>query len=207
MRKTTLSLESIVYSRFPHMLSRLEAGTTLGIMGLVLAIASSFLPWIVTETTSIILFETDWWMALLPAVICSTLGFTHFVGRRTKTLVFAISGIMLIIGNIGVFTISFSTLVKNSFAIGFYTSLGSASLLLEGGIVTYIENTREVDEDIQKSVLIPKLCPSCANDISAFSPSLKNCPFCNGPLEPSEEGTKQEELIVVESGSSPTISR
>lgn len=191
-----------MYSRFQRMIPtrppKIRAGTALVIIGLGLAIMSSFLPWVITETTSIMLFQTDWWIALIPATLCSSCGFTRF-GRRAKTIAFTLSGLLIIIGNIGVFTALFPNL-ESTFAVGFYASLGSASLMLEGGIVTYLEKFEgDIGVPQTQKPVIPRLCPGCANDISAFSRSLRICPMCNIPLEPPEkvQGLKPEELIVV----------
>jgi len=179
---------------------KIRAGTALEIIGLGLAIMSSFMPWIITETASIMLFQTDWWIALIPATLCCSWGFTRLGGRRAKIIAFTLSGLLIIVGNIGVFTTLFSNL-ESTFAVGFYASLGSASLMLEGGIITYLE--KYGDDDIGASQTqkptIARLCPGCANDISAFSHGMRICPICNMSLEPHEKvrSMKQEELIVV----------
>jgi len=178
---------------------KIRAGTALEIIGLGLAIMSSFLPWVITEKASIMLFQTDWWIALIPATLCSSCGFTRLVSRRARTIAFTLSGLLIIIGNVGVFMAIYPNL-ESTFAVGFYASLGSASLMLEGGIVTYLE---KYEDDIGAPQIhkptIPRLCPGCANDISAFSRSMRICPICNVSLEPHDEVKvwKEGELIVV----------
>jgi len=136
---------------------------------------------------------------MIPATLCSSWGFTRLGGRRARTIAFTLSGLLIIVGNIGVFMALFANL-EGTFAVGFYASLGSASLMLEGGIVTYLEKFEDGigAPQIQKPT-IPRLCPGCANDISAFSRSMRICPICNVSLEPHEKVKvlKEEELIVV----------
>ncbi|MEM2885483.1 MAG: hypothetical protein QXF24_05275, partial [Thermoproteota archaeon] len=83
-------------------------------------------------------------------------------------------------------------------ALGFYLSLGSASLLLEGGIATYVEEGKKnpVSERALDPIVVVRSCPACGKDLSQFLPSLPECPFCGRLLSTRKEGLEEREVLV-----------
>lgn len=170
-------------------------------MGLVAALISPFLPWVVTEAASITLIQTGWWMALLPAIFVGSSGLMNYFGRRLKTVALFLSGMLVVVANVVVFTVLLPTLEAHTFALGFYASLGSASLLLEGGIITYVEEIKGLYQ-IEKPTTPSGLCPWCASDLYFVPPSPRICPFCEKSLASDERifEPDRKEVVVVVSG-------
>jgi hypothetical protein len=180
---------------------QLDIGKALGIMGLVAALIAPFLPWVVTETASITLVQTGWWMALLPAIFVGSSGLMNYFSRRLKTVVLFLSGMLVVVANVVVFTVLLP-LEANTFALGFYASLGSASLLLEGGIITYVEEIKGTLRVNAKLTTPSGLCPWCADDLHFVPPSPRICPICEKSLVSDERAIEPErkEVVVVVSG-------
>jgi hypothetical protein len=174
-------------------------GTVLGILGLTMSLVSPFLPWVVTADSTLTLYQTGWWMAILPSVVCCSCGLTRYLGRRVKPIAFSVAGLVVAVENLAAFTTVLPTLGENSLALGFYLSLGSASLLLEGGIATYVEEGKKkpVSNQMQNPIVVARSCPGCGKDLSQFLPSLSECPFCGRSLSPNGKMLLGEKEVLV----------
>jgi len=176
-----------------------KIGTVLGIVGLSMSIVAPFLPWVATENMTISLYQTGWWMVPLPFVVCCLCYIARYMGRRVKPIAFSVTGLVVAIENLAAFTTILPTLNENNFALGFYLSLGSACLLLEGGVATYVEEGKDdmVTPQAQQPIIVIRLCPGCGKDLSQFLPNLYECPFCGRLLRPRETIFHRKKEIMV----------